>query len=126
MISCIRLNKETNNLRKVFNGDITGPEDTAIEVDTATNGSYESLSGNFSLIYGERNLTASLPFDASAKDVKDALEVGGFVRWLLASLAFVVLALTRKSTGTNARRPRSIRKFPVEVSVTWSGCLLLK
>lgn len=60
---------------QVFNGDITGPEGSAIEVSTAVNGSFEEISGNFTLQYGADNATWSLPFNATTYEVEEALEV---------------------------------------------------
>ena len=58
-----------------MNDDITGPEGSAIEVYTAVNGSFDELSGNFTLRYGVENSTWPLPFNATADDVESALEV---------------------------------------------------
>lgn len=64
-----------NFLEQVFNGDITGPDGAMIEVYTAVNGSFDGLSGNFTLRYGDQNTTWPLPFNATASEVEDALEV---------------------------------------------------
>lgn len=61
---------------KVFNGDLKGPDGAKIEVYTARNGSFESLVGSFVLEYGVHNRTWPLPFNASADEVENALEVG--------------------------------------------------
>lgn len=60
---------------QVFNEDITGPEGSAIEVYTAVNGSFDEPFGNFTLHYGENDTTWPLPFDATADEVEEALEV---------------------------------------------------
>lgn len=60
---------------QVFNDDITGPEGSAIEVYTVTNGSFEETSGNFTLRYGVDDATWPLPFYATADEVEEALEV---------------------------------------------------
>lgn len=60
---------------QVFNDDITGPEGSAIEVFTATNGSFDDPFGNFTLRYGANDTTGPLPFDATADEVEGALEV---------------------------------------------------
>lgn len=60
---------------QVFNDDLSGPDGVSIEIDTAVNGSFEKLSGNFTLQYGANNTTRSLVFNATASEVEDALEV---------------------------------------------------
>lgn len=60
---------------QVFNEDITGPEGSAVEVFTATNGSFDDPYGNFTLRYGANDTTWSLPLDATADEVEEALEV---------------------------------------------------
>lgn len=61
---------------QVFNDDITGPGGAEIGVYTAVNGSFESLSGNFTIQYGEGNSTRALAFNATEEEVESALEVG--------------------------------------------------
>lgn len=61
---------------QVFNGDITGPDGAAIEAYTALNGSFESVSGNFTIQYGEGGSTWALAFNATQDEVENALEVG--------------------------------------------------
>lgn len=62
----------------MFNDDITGPEGSAIEVTTAVNGSFDELSGNFTLQYGDDNATWPLPFNATADEVEEALEARSY------------------------------------------------
>lgn len=64
-----------NGHTQVFNDDITGSDGDAIEIYTAFNGSFDDLSGNFTLKYGIENTTLHLPFNATAGEVEDALEV---------------------------------------------------
>lgn len=60
---------------QVFGDDLTGPEEVAIEINTLVNGSYDPLSGNFTLRYGAKTTTWPLPFNATADEVEIALEV---------------------------------------------------
>ncbi len=60
---------------QVFSGDITGPDGSTIDVYTVANGSFDGLFGNFTLRYGAENVTWALPFDATAEEVEEALEV---------------------------------------------------
>lgn len=62
----------------MFNDDITGPDGSVIEVITAINGSFDDLSGNFTLRYGVENATWPLPFNATADEVEEALEARNY------------------------------------------------
>lgn len=71
-------NSQSIATAQVFNEDITGPHGSAIEVTTAINGSFDDLSGNFTLLYGTENATWPLPFNATADEVEEALEVRNY------------------------------------------------
>lgn len=60
----------------MFNDDITGPQGAEIQSYTAMNGSFDEISGNFSLKYGVENATEPLLYNATTDDVEGALEVG--------------------------------------------------
>ena len=74
-LAIVGYDSETRLCEQVFNEDITGPEGAAIEVHTATNGSFEEPFGNFTLRFGVNDTTWPLPFDATADEIEEALEV---------------------------------------------------